>query len=91
MEHKLHKCWNSDCTICRRQSRYCEICKGWDSTLTSECAGRKITGLEAGLISEGHVDFKNGDWVIQDSRKDVENTVIHPESLPTRYRGTHGL
>lgn len=90
MEHEFHKCWNSDCSVCRKKSRYCEICKGRDSTLTTECVGRKITGLEAGLISEGHIDFKNGDWVIQDKEDKPRNTMIHPESIPTIYRGTHG-
>jgi hypothetical protein len=42
------------------------------------------------LISEGHIDFKNGDWVIQDKEDKPRNTMIHPESIPTIYRGTHG-
>jgi hypothetical protein len=42
----------------------CTVCGGGEGTLTTECCGRSITGLEEDQIyRQGHLDFKDGKWV----------------------------
>lgn len=41
---------------------HCKICNGAESSLTTECVGRKLDGAEEYGVSRGIRDFKDGKW-----------------------------
>lgn len=63
MKHTLHeRCSNPDCFICSNGTSFCSICRGLDTSLTSECPGEPLTPWQFGAIPNGVLDFKNGHW-----------------------------
>lgn len=65
MEHKLlkhEKCTVWNCLICEGGLSVCVVCGGAESSLTSECCGRKLSDKEQYAVSCGD-DYKNGKWV----------------------------
>jgi len=64
MQHIWHKCDSEYCYICNNGARldFCEVCKGGEASLTTECCQRVLTELEEDLIMAKKLDFKNGEW-----------------------------
>jgi len=61
------KCNNEDrCFVCYGL-KYCIICKGAESSLTTECCERKLTEKEDQDISHGRLDFINSSWIKKES------------------------
>ena len=58
-----HKdCMKLHCAICDGGLAVCGICNGAESSLTTDCCGRKITSLEENEISNSILDFKENSW-----------------------------
>ena len=76
MEHKWHECNCSEagCMFCVGGLGACDVCKGFEGTLTTDCCGRPITKEEEHKIyKEGTLDFINGQWMNQSNYPRVEN------------------
>ena len=42
---------------------YCDVCKGAEASLTTDCCGRKITESEDMCIMGGTLDYVKGNWI----------------------------
>lgn len=66
IEHTWHKCNcdNVSCMFCVGGLGACDVCRGFEGTLTTHCCGRPITKKEEKRIYEiGDLDFRDGEWV----------------------------
>lgn len=64
MPHKWHECHCGDCYFCRSELTCCDVCGGFEGTLTTDCCGRRITKEEEHRIYNlGTLDFRNDQWV----------------------------
>lgn len=61
VEHK--NCTNDYCAICEGGLALCEVCNGFEGSLTTECCGEKVPEAKLKQVYEGVLDFKNGRWV----------------------------
>lgn len=64
LEHKLHKCSDCECNVCSGGLALCEVCRGAEASLPSECPGRKMTAVEEDHVQAGNIDFKNGQFLV---------------------------
>ena len=63
-EHVWHECSREGCYICESGLGACDVCNGFEGTLTTDCCGRPITEEETKQIYEdGTLDFRDGKWV----------------------------
>ena len=62
MKHTLHKCDSERCYVCNGGLAFCEVCKGGEASLTTECCGQVLTNKEEDAIMAKKLDFKNGEW-----------------------------
>src|SRR5687767_4309219 len=73
MKHRLAKCENctrTNCPICDGGLAMCEVCKGFEGSLTTECCGRKLTPQEEHEIyTEGMLNFRDGKWLRESNTK----------------------
>lgn len=72
MKHKFHECTcnKKGCMFCDGGLGLCDVCNGFEGTLTTDCCGRRITPEEEEAIyTEGTLDYKNGAWVAVQPRK----------------------
>jgi hypothetical protein len=44
VDHRFHKCNETDCSICRGGLAYCDVCKRGESELEGECPGVAVPG-----------------------------------------------
>ena len=55
------------CDLCNRDAHpdlfICTICNGAESSLPTDCPGRKMTGEEEEMVQQGRLDFKDGVWI----------------------------
>lgn len=62
--HKWHECHCGECYTCKSELTYCEVCGGFEGTLTTDCCGRRLTQEETHRIYDlGNLDFRFGRWV----------------------------
>lgn len=63
-EHKWYECNCGECYFCRSELSCCEVCGGFEGTLTTHCCGRKLTpDEERKIYNLGTLDFRDGQWV----------------------------
>lgn len=63
--HKWHECNCGECYTCKSELTYCEVCGGFEGTLTTDCCGRMLTKEEEFRIyNEGSLDFRDGEWAV---------------------------
>lgn len=66
MDHQLHTCPpdcdKEFCNYCRGGLSLCDVCKGAEATLPTDCPGRVLTDGEKHAILLGEIDFINGAW-----------------------------
>lgn len=71
-EHKWHECNCKEC-LCGEET-CCDVCGGFEGTLTTDCCGRPITLEEAKHIYIiGDLDFRDGKWVCRPNLTRFEN------------------
>lgn len=66
MKHKLAKhenCTRPHCNICDGGLAFCEVCKGAEGSLPTECPGRVMTDEEEADVYAAKIDFKGGRWI----------------------------
>jgi hypothetical protein len=78
MEHKYHKCNDNECRICNGGLADCEVCNGAEGSLTTECCGRPLSSREQERIYKGFLDYKDGQWIGQESR--IYSVYLHDPS-----------
>lgn len=62
--HTFHKCDCGECYFCRSELPICDVCGGFEGTLTTECCGRRLTSEEETRIyNKANLDFRDGQWV----------------------------
>lgn len=61
--HALHECRSETCQVCRGGLAYCNVCRGAEASLPSECPGRPLTVPEEDKIVGGSLDFRADGWV----------------------------
>jgi hypothetical protein len=59
---KHDKCEIDNCLICDGGLLVCTVCKGAESSLTTECCGKPLTDKDQYCVSNGD-DYENGKWV----------------------------
>ena len=61
-KHVLHKCNEDRCSICDGGLAFCEVCKGGEASLPSECPGIQMTEEQSRAVQYGQFDFVDGKW-----------------------------
>ncbi len=61
-EHQLHSCNEDNCFVCRGGLSFCEVCKGAEASLPTDCPGRRLTHTEEDAIVAGALNFVDGQW-----------------------------
>lgn len=57
-------CRRDHCVICDGGLAHCTVCGGFEGSLTTDCAGRRVTGEEIRRIYDvGDLDYRDGGWV----------------------------
>lgn len=74
-------CWKTGCMFCDGGLQACNICRGGEGSLTTDCPGRPITEAEELLIyNRAILDFRNGEWVYKSNYQRYykkENPDVH--------------
>ena len=61
--YEVHnKCEHLRCHICDGGLLHCLDCNGAESSLTTDCVGRRLTDNEQTCVANGD-DFKNNKWI----------------------------
>jgi len=61
--HKWHECHCGECYFCRSELTCCDVCGGFEGTLTTDCCGRRLTQEEENRIYNlADLDFRSGMW-----------------------------
>jgi hypothetical protein len=86
MEHKYHECNDEHCPICNNGARldFCEVCKGGEASLTTDCCGRVLTDFEEDAIMAKKLDFKNDRWNFSNDLYLYDETVT--KEVPDAWR-----
>lgn len=67
MDHVLYECSpgcdDEFCVYCRGCLAYCTVCGGAESSLPSECPGRKMDTTEQDAVMNFKLDFVNDSWI----------------------------
>lgn len=63
-KHKLHKCGPDceGCMFCDGGLALCEVCRGGEAELPTECPGRVMTDEEREDVEFGRRNFIGGQW-----------------------------
>lgn len=63
--HTLHKCsaWCTGCHYCNGGIAFCDVCKGGEVELPTQCPGRPMTDEERAAVTLGTRDFTGGKWI----------------------------
>lgn len=56
----------------------CDICRGYEGSLTTHCPGRPLTNDERDDVYENGHDFYNNEWIILDDK--------HPMAKNPRFQ-----
>ncbi len=57
-----NRCYNEPCPIC--PLAFCEVCKGGEGGLTSDCPGVQIPNRVSDAVYNQQIDFILGSWVL---------------------------
>ena len=62
--HTLHKCERdcAGCVYCLGGLAFCDVCKGAEASLPTDCPSRRLTADEQDAIQAGTVDYVGGKW-----------------------------
>ena len=62
-------CIRSHCPICDGALIICAVCGGAESSLTTDCFGKKIPSWLEQAVTYAYIDFVDGKWVITERGK----------------------
>lgn len=63
MKHTFHNCNSPDCFTCNGGLSYCDVCKGAEGGLPTECSGKPLSQEELDDVYAGRKDFINNIWI----------------------------
>lgn len=61
--HTLHTCKDEDCSVCRGELAYCEVCGGAEGSMPTDCPGVRMTAEQSDNVYARKQDFLKGEWV----------------------------
>lgn len=65
--HKLHTCARDceGCVYCRGGLAFCDVCKGAEAQLPTECPGAQMDDALQEAVALGRRDFIGGAWIVK--------------------------
>lgn len=61
-KHTFHECAKPGCRVCRGGLGWCIVCGGAESSLPTECPGKRMGPEIEEAVSKGTMDFIDGAW-----------------------------
>lgn len=60
--HTLHNCKQYGCFICENELTFCEVCKGGEGNIPTDCPGKPLNEHQISYIVNEALDFIDGEW-----------------------------
>jgi len=77
---KHENCERPSCVICDGGLQSCEVCKGAESSLPTDCPGARMTADQFDAVTAGRLDYRSGGWVFVVTASNL--------AIGTTYEGT---